>query len=145
MWKTDSLEKTWCWERLKVRVGVDRGWDSWMASPTQWTWVWASSRSWWWTWRPGMLQFMGSQRVGHNWATELNWIIIIYYIWRSSAWIIKSINSPLTNPNLILLDKPKVSMPLLSSCGINLQLCVLTTDILITQRFNNWNKFPKCK
>ena len=53
--------------------GDARGWDGWMASPTQWTWVWVNSRSWWWTGRPGMLQFMGSQRVGHDWATELNW------------------------------------------------------------------------
>ena len=44
-----------------------------MASPTQWTWVWVNSSSWWWTGRPGMLEFMGSQRVGHDWATELNW------------------------------------------------------------------------
>ena len=49
------------------------GWDGWMASLTQWTWVWVNSRSWWWTGRPGVLQSMGSQRVGHNWATELNW------------------------------------------------------------------------
>ena len=52
--------------------GDDRGWDSWMASPTWWTWVWVNSRSWWWTGRLGVLQFMGSQRVGHDWATELN-------------------------------------------------------------------------
>ena len=57
--------------------GDDRGWDGWMASPTQWTWVWASSRSWWWTGKPGMLQSMGSQRVGHDWATELYWVIKI--------------------------------------------------------------------
>ena len=44
-----------------------------MASPTQWTWVWVNSGSWWWTGRPGVLQFMGSQRVEHDWATELNW------------------------------------------------------------------------
>ena len=49
----------------------DRGWDGWIASPTQWTWVWASSRSLWWTGRPGVLQSMGLQRVGHDWATEL--------------------------------------------------------------------------
>ena len=53
--------------------GDDRGWDGWMASPTQWTWVWANSRSWWWTGRLGMLRFMGSQRDRHDWATELNW------------------------------------------------------------------------
>ena len=67
-------KRPWCWERLKVgREGDDRGWDGWMASPTQWTWVWVNSGSWWWTARPGMLQSMGSQRVGHDWATELNW------------------------------------------------------------------------
>ena len=66
-------KRPWCWERLKAGEGDDRGWDGWMASPTQWTWVWVSSRSWWWTGRPGMLQSMGLQRVGHNWATELNW------------------------------------------------------------------------
>ena len=70
--RTDSLED-WCWERLKAGgEGEDRGWDGWMASPTQWTWVWISSRSWWWTGKPGVLQSMGSQTVGHEWATELN-------------------------------------------------------------------------
>ena len=64
----------WCWEELGAGgEGDDRGWDGWMASPTQWMWVWVNSRSWWWTGRPGMLRFMGSQRVGHDWATELNW------------------------------------------------------------------------
>ena len=59
--------------RLKAGDGDNRGWNGWMASPTQWTWVWVNSRSWWWTVRPCMLRFMGSQRVGHDWATELNW------------------------------------------------------------------------
>ena len=53
--------------------GSDRGWDGWMASLTRWTWVWVKSGSWWWTRRPGVLQFMESQRVGHDWVTELNW------------------------------------------------------------------------
>ena len=67
-------KRPWCWKRLKVGgEGEDRGWDGWMASPTRWTWVWANSRRWWWTGRPGVLQSMGWQRVGHNWATELNW------------------------------------------------------------------------
>ena len=67
-------KRPWCWERLKTGgEGDDRGWDGWMASPTRWTWVWASSRSWWWTGKPGMLLAMGLQRVGHNWVTELNW------------------------------------------------------------------------
>ena len=66
MGRTDSLEKTWCWERLKAgREGDDRGSDGWMASPTQWRWVWGSG-SWWWTGRPGVLWSMGSWRVGHN-------------------------------------------------------------------------------
>ena len=73
------LNRPWCWERLKAGVeGDDRGWDGWMASPAQWTWVWVSSRSWWWTGKPGLLQSMRSQRVEHNWTTELNWEINNY-------------------------------------------------------------------
>ena len=83
-WNSNTLA-TWCkelihlkrpsyWERLKVGgEGDDRGWDGWMASLTQWTWVWVNSRSWWWTGRPSILPSMGSQRVRHDWATELNW------------------------------------------------------------------------
>ena len=68
-WKT-----LWCWERLGAGgEGDDRGWDGWMASLTDGRWVWVHSGSWWWTGRPGALRFMGSQRVGHDWATELNW------------------------------------------------------------------------
>ena len=66
-------KRPWCWERLKAGEGDDRGWDGWMASQTRRTWIWASSRSWRWTVKSGMLQSMGSQRVGHDWATELNW------------------------------------------------------------------------
>ena len=63
-----------CWERLRAGgEGDDRGWDGWMASPSQWTWVWVNSSRWGWTGRPGVLQSMGSQRVGDNWATELHW------------------------------------------------------------------------
>ena len=71
------LKKTWCWERFKSGgEGDDRGWDGWMASATRWTWVWVNSRSWWWTGRPGVLQSMGSQRVRHKWAIELNWHLL---------------------------------------------------------------------
>ena len=71
MWRADSLGKPWCREALKAGgEGDNRGWDGWMASLIQWTWVWANSRRWWRTGRPGILQSMGSQRVGHNWATE---------------------------------------------------------------------------
>ena len=71
MRRVDSLERLWCWEGLRAGEGDDRGWDGWMASPTQWKWVWVNSGSWWWTGRPDMLWFMGSQRVGHDWVTEL--------------------------------------------------------------------------
>ena len=74
MWRVDSLEKTLMLGGIGGRRRRDdRGWDGWMASPTRWTWVWVNSRSWWWTGRPGKLQFMGSQRVGHDWAAGLNW------------------------------------------------------------------------
>ena len=66
------LKSSWCWEGLGARgEGDSRGWDGWMASPTQWTLVWVNYGSWWWTGRPGMLQSVGSQRVGYDWATEL--------------------------------------------------------------------------
>ena len=74
MWRVDSLKRLWIWEGLGAgEEGDDRGWGGWMASRTRWMQVWVNSRSWWWTGRPGVLRFMGSQRVGHDWATELNW------------------------------------------------------------------------
>jgi len=78
LWPPDTkswlTEKYWCWEGLGAGgKGDNTGWDGWMASPTQWTWEWVNSRSWWWTGRPGVLRFKGSQRAGHDWATELNW------------------------------------------------------------------------
>jgi len=83
-WNTNTLatwceelihwKRLWCWERLRAGgERDDRGWDGWMASLTQLTWVWVYSRSWWWTGRPGVLWFMGSQWVRHDWGTELNW------------------------------------------------------------------------
>ena len=85
--------KSWLWKRLWCCEGLgageegdNRGWDGWMASLTQWTQVWVNSRSWWWTGRPGVLRFMGLQRVGHDWVTEMNWTelnwttqIILYF------------------------------------------------------------------
>ena len=70
MGRADSLEKTLMLGKID---GDNRGWDDWMASPTQWMWVWVNSQSWWWIGRSGVLQPMGSQRVGHDWMTELNW------------------------------------------------------------------------
>ena len=85
-WSSNTLA-TWCeelthWksprclERLKAGEGDDRGWDAWMASMIQWTWIWARSGSWWWTGKPGVLQFMGSQKVRHNWGIVVNWLYI---------------------------------------------------------------------
>ena len=68
IWKDPDAGKDWRREEKGPT-----GWDSWMASLTQWTWVWGSSGSWWWTGKPGVLQSMGSQRVRHDRATELNW------------------------------------------------------------------------
>ena len=94
--RTDAEAETpmlWPPDAKKGLIGKDpdagkdwrynRWWDGWMASPTRWTWVWASSGSWWWTGRPGMLQSMGSQRVRHDWATELidSYLYIIHIIY----------------------------------------------------------------
>ena len=83
-------KRLWCWEGLGAGgEGDDRGWDGCMASLTWWTWVWVNSRSWWWTGRPGVLWFMGSQRVGHNWGAELNWT----ETWRNARiGILKSVS-----------------------------------------------------
>jgi len=73
MRRVDSLEKTDAgrdWGQEEKGTTEDEGWMAWL---TRWTWVWVNSGNWWWTGRPGVLQFMGSQRVGHDWATELNW------------------------------------------------------------------------
>ena len=103
MQRTDSLEKKLWWkERLRAGGGGDnRERDGWMALPTQWTWVWGSSRSWWWTGKPGMLQSMGSQRVGHDW-TELKWknfkfMLICLSSLNSSGYTLSLSNSSLVN------------------------------------------------
>ena len=95
MQRADSFENPWCWERLRAgREGDDRGWDGWNASPTQCTWVWADSGSWWRTGRAGMLQFMGSQRVGHDWVTELNWTEVNIHVSMLFSQIIPASPSP---------------------------------------------------
>ena len=69
-----NWKRLWCWERLGAGgERDDRGWDGWMASLTRWMWVWVNSGRWWWTGRSGVLRFMGSQTVRHDWVTELNW------------------------------------------------------------------------
>ena len=105
------LKSPWSWERLKMGgEGDDRGWDGWMASPTQLTWVWVNSGNWWWTRRPGVLQSMGSQRVGHDWVTELNWKAhgeCCYYIFNFIShkdWIafIGHLTHPALEQNLLI-------------------------------------------
>ena len=86
IWNDPDAGKDWRQEEK----GMTKGWDGWMASLTEWTWVWVNSGSWWWTGRPGVLQFMGSKRVGHDWVTELNWIYVIWlqnhYRWWLQPW-----------------------------------------------------------
>ena len=81
MGRADSFEKTLMLGLRAEGEGDNRGWDGWMASPTQWTQVWVNSGIWWWTGRPGLLQFMELRRVRHDWATELNWTALIYIIY----------------------------------------------------------------
>ena len=81
IWRMESLEKTLMLGKTEAgREGDGRGWDGWMASPTQWTWVWVSSGSWCWTERPGMLQSVGSQWVGRDWTTEMSWTHVLILI-----------------------------------------------------------------
>ena len=79
-----NWRRPWCWETLKTGEGDDRGKNGWMTSLTRWTRTWACSRSWWWTGKPGVLQSMGSQRVGHCWVTELNWVNVGLSLYASS-------------------------------------------------------------
>ena len=103
--KSWLIGKDWCWEGLGAGgEGNDRGWDGWMASPTRWTWVWVNSGSWWWTGRPGMLRFMGSQIVVHDWATELNWTELNWNNWMNSR--------------LILWPRPSLSLKVINTCCI---------------------------
>ena len=82
------LKRPWCWERSRAGgEGDNREWDGWMPSPTQWMWAWVDFGSWWWTGRPGVLWFMGLQRVGHDWATELNWTELCrWYQGQQNKW-----------------------------------------------------------
>ena len=78
--KLTYWKRLWFWERSKAGgEGDGRGWDGWMESLTWWTSVWAGSGSWWWAGKPGVLQSLGSQRVGHDWVTELNWRYLLSY------------------------------------------------------------------
>ena len=102
--KDPNAGKDWRWEE----EGTTRVWDGWMASPTWWTWVWVDSRSWWWTRRPSVLRFMGSQRVGHHWAIELNWTWLL----NTSSWWIFSVMIKMRYKDLhILTSNPIIYFP----------------------------------
>ena len=77
------LKRPWCWETSKAGEGDGKGWDGWMASPIQWTWLWVNSRSWWWIGKPGMLQSMGlqSQSQLNDWTTKKSWgdKVLLYF------------------------------------------------------------------
>ena len=99
-----------CWEGLGAGgEGDDEGWDGWMASQTRWTWVWVNSGRWWWTGRPGVLRFMGSQRVGHDWVTELNWWSCDHSAPSCLFWIC---------PSIQLLGFPGSSAGKVSACNV---------------------------
>ena len=105
MWRTDSFEKTLMLGKIEGKRRRGRQRMRWLDGITQWTWVWVDSGSWWWTGRPGVLWFMGSHRVRHDWSTELNWYwpintfllsglvvkyLLIYYClwWFYQKWIL---------------------------------------------------------
>ena len=112
-WNSNTLA-TWCkelthwkrpqwWEGLGAGgEGDNRGWDGWMASLTRWAWVWVNSGSLWWTWRPGVLRFMGLQRVRHDWATELNWTEYFMHLIRETSKGYKQANNVLYRWNLAI-------------------------------------------
>ena len=90
MQRAGSLEKTWCWERLKAGgEGDDRVWDGWMASLNQRTWFWSSSGRWWWIGKPSLLQFIVSKRVRHNWVTEKQVKNVAYSLKYTGSSILK--------------------------------------------------------
>ena len=145
MQRAESLKKTLMPGKIEGRRR--RGWqkwDAWMASPMLWTWVWTSSRSWWWTGRPGVLQSLGSQRVGHDWATELNWAPVSVQELKQSFPLVQHTLFPRSDPDTLCLEKdPRlpdwVTLPLdawwlssvvphISNCEGKLISCHLTWD-----------------
>ena len=143
MRRTDSLEKTLMLGKIEGRRGGDdRGWEGWMASPTRWTWIWASSRIWWWTGKACVLQSMGSQRVGHTWVTELKYekILLIY---TQKPRFCHCLNSNgfrnIVNGSLIFLIKTP-SLIFLVYLLENLLLCWGQLDSKATINNGHWSK-----
>ena len=96
--KDSDAGRDWGQEEKRMTED-DRGWDDWMTSLTRWTWVWVNSGSWWWTGGPSVLQFMGSQRVRHDWVTELNWKVRCTLMFSANQWGRYNFCSCVTNEN----------------------------------------------
>ena len=127
-------KRPWCWEGLGAAgEGDDRGWDGWMVSPTRCTWVWVNSGSWWWTGRPGVLRFMGLQRVGHEWATELDW-------WTKYIYCVCA---KLLQLCLTLCDPRDCSLLGFSVLGI-LQAKILEWVVMPSSRGSSWPRDQTC-
>ena len=131
---TKRSRQTVDWEGLGARgEGDDRGWDGWMASLTRWTWVWVNSESWWWTGRPGMLRFMGSQRVGHYWATDLIWSDLSVRIWKFLRQCLEECRLLLVNENCVSHRIPPPNI-LCEGCSFLTQdVCIWGTSRALLQ------------
>ena len=130
-------KRLWCWEGLgEGGEGDDRGWEGWMASLTRWMWVWVDSGSWWWTGRPDVLRFMGLQRVGHDWATDLIWCDVnsYYQDWPGTM------DSVSDSPTQFLYRSPERRCSgylSLYSCVFSLQ-CSWRSTLEIVERRVDW-------
>ena len=125
-------KRLWFWEGLGAGgEGDDRGWDGWMASPTRWTWVWVNSGSCWWTGRPGVLQFMGSQGVGHDWVTELNWTDVDIKL-SYNHLLKKTVLSPLYK----LITLLKINCPYMHTSGNELSISFRLFACLFLYQYN---------
>ena len=145
MRRTDSLEKTLMLGGIGGRRRrQDRRWDGWMASLTRWIWVWVNSGSWWWTGRPGVLWFMGSQRVRQDWATELNWRLewishrqtkkSVFKQFRRSLWITRWLRLPVSPCIILIQTKRSESHSVMSDS--------LWPHGLLQARILEWVAFP---
>ena len=144
MQRVDSLEKTLMLGGIGAGgEGDDRGWDGWMASLTRWTWVSVSSGSWWWTGRPGVLRFMGSQRVGHDWATELNrtdrTFLMYCLIWFAIVWL-RFLH---LCSSVILVCNFLSFVVSLSGCGIRVMVVLQSKFGSVLSSVIFWNSFKR--
>ena len=136
MWRTDSLQRTLMLGKIEDRRKGHRRWDSWMASLTQWMWVWASSGSWWWTGKPSVLQSMGSQRIRHDLETEQQKMCplaqILYSTWNARYLVKLFVSTIPAISHLCLLSIPTdlISGCLLSPVPSTSQACLCEVRIL---------------